>query len=267
MHPVLDTFASMLQNNATKRTVFFDHRRYWQPLLAFFAMIPTLIASGMRKASSLHRVLYLTNCAPFHVAKSAYHGTSLALLSLRRRRTNIRDSSLRDIPVDSGSKPVDTYDKSKVESNADPRSLNALSVPTVSTKESQFLIAASALLEKLHASLQPLIPINDDMIVTQGVEEPPFSEGDVLSGNQNDDELDSVVYGPFLLIDLGPVCGQYSLMADLLQRTMLLQSPISGQHVYRANGHGDWCCVDDGHNLEGILVRDLIRQIKGVPNL
>lgn len=97
------------------------------------------------------------------------------------------------------------------------------------------------------------------MILTRGKE---FQRDD-----DDDDYVrdESVVDGPFFLIDLGPADGQYSLTVDLQQCVILLQSPISGQHAYHLTN--DWCCVQDGHHLEGILVRDLIRQIQGVPNL
>lgn len=120
---------------------------------------------------------------------------------------------------------------------------------------------ARLFLDKIHAAMQPLIPINENMIVTRGEEQP-----EQLGDDREPDE--SIVYGPFLLIDLSPVHGQYTLTVDTLQGVLLFQSPISGQRHYRMHStSGEWCCVQDGHNLEGLLVRDLIRQIQGVPNL
>jgi Frataxin-like domain len=92
--------------------------------------------------------------------------------------------------------------------------------------------------------------------------------------------------GEYLWIDLGPVHGQYTIQADETMQIVMLLSPISGQRVYRYNNQHNssssdqqqgettaahdpnrWMCTDDGHVLEGLLVRDLIRQIQGVPNL
>jgi Frataxin-like domain len=177
----------------------------------------------------------------------SYHGTEISSLPVRRRRTNTRD----------GSRPKPTV-REEDGANSEPRSHRKIRSVT---DPDTFLQAATALLDKLHMALRPLIPINDNMLVTRGDEQP---EGDT---DTDDEEESDIVYGPFLLIDLGPVDGQYALTVDALQHLILFRSPISGQRVYHLTKAGDWCCVEDGHNLEGILVRDLIRQIKGVPNL
>lgn len=176
----------------------------------------------------------------------SYHGTAATTLSVRRRRTNARDGI-----------------RSKPDSSDEDDSNETLQSRTLTRSDTDpilFVQAATALLDKLHTALTPLVPINDNMILTRGIEKP---EDD----NCDEEANDSIVYGPFLLIDLGPVDGQYSLTIDALQSLVLFHSPISGQRVYQLSKAGDWCCVEDGHNLEGILVRDLIRQIQGVPNL
>jgi hypothetical protein len=74
--------------------------------------------------------------------------------------------------------------------------------------------------------------------------------------------------GEYLLLDLGPVHGQYTIQVDEGQALVLLCSPISGQIYYVLSAStGEFCGLDDGHALEGLLVRDLIRQIYGVPQL
>jgi hypothetical protein len=111
----------------------------------------------------------------------------------------------------------------------------------------QFQQGGDALLEKIQAALEPMQRANDHFFVTRGTEE------DV---------------GDFLLIDVGPVHGQYTLQIDLEQTCLVFQTPISGQRTYRlSESKGEWLDEIDGHAFEGLLVRDLIRQVKGIPKL
>jgi hypothetical protein len=111
----------------------------------------------------------------------------------------------------------------------------------------QFQQGGDALLEKIQIALEPMKRANDHFFVTRGTE----------------DDI-----GDFLLIDVGPVHGQYTLQIDLEQRCLVFQTPISGQHTYRlSESKGEWMDEIDGHAFEGLLVRDLIRQVKGIPKL
>ena len=69
------------------------------------------------------------------------------------------------------------------------------------------------------------------------------------------------------MLDLGPVHGQYTIQFDIDQCILVFISPISGQIAYNLTTGGEWCSDEDGHNFEGLLVRDLIRQVIGVPQL
>jgi hypothetical protein len=112
----------------------------------------------------------------------------------------------------------------------------------------RFKRKSSELLDKLQAALQPLgPPLNDPFLLVRGVEED---------------------LGEYLLLDLGPVHGQYTIQVDEVQALVLLSSPISGPVYYVLSAStGEFCGLDDGHALEGLLVRDLIRQVYGVPQL
>ena len=96
--------------------------------------------------------------------------------------------------------------------------------------------------------------------------------------NDNDDEPKSVqaigefqqvVDGPYLKIELGPIHGQYTFIADTESRSIYFQSPISGNLIYHfdINRTNEWINIHDQHNLIGMFVRDIIRQIQGVPKL
>jgi hypothetical protein len=166
----------------------------------------------------------------------------------------------------------------------------------------EFRVHSAHLISRIHAALVPLGSINPDMILSRGRNELHDNEQeDQLDGPSSDENTggdDQPVHpsvGEYLWIDLGPLHGQYTIQSDETMQIVMLLSPISGQRVYRysknsniSNG-GDqeqpqkheldesvvvadpdpnrWMCTDDGHVLEGLLVRDLIRQIQGVPNL
>lgn len=121
-----------------------------------------------------------------------------------------------------------------------------LPLNTIVTDSEEFGTASNALINKLMNALSPLKEFNDPFVLTCGIEED---------------------MGYFILLDLGPTLGQYNIQIDLDENVLLLRSPISGQIVYNLTRGGDWCSIDDGHNFEGMFVRDLIKQIKGVPNL
>ena len=108
---------------------------------------------------------------------------------------------------------------------------------------------ATALVDKIFAALAPLQAVNDPFVLTR-------------------DRDPDVSNGEYILLDLGPLHGQYTLQVDPEQALVHLQSPISGiVQYYRSSDDDEWRSVEDGHILEGLLVRDLIRQIKGVPRL
>ena len=71
-----------------------------------------------------------------------------------------------------------------------------------------------------------------------------------------------------LLIDLGPLHGTYTIARHDESRLLMVSSPISGINKYvcvveglEGVSGGSWKGEKDGHDFEGILVRDLIRQV------
>lgn len=122
------------------------------------------------------------------------------------------------------------------------------SVKTVVTEKSEFQKASQSLLQSVQQALEALVPLNKPhMFVTKGHEEG---------------------MGDFLLVDLGPTHGQYTIQVDVSQTLLLFVSPVSGQHEYHFIRETEtWCHVENEHDFKGLLVRDLIRQIQGVPNL
>jgi hypothetical protein len=161
-----------------------------------------------------------------------FHTTpSLSFAVRRRRRQSVAPTPKSDAE----------YDSDDEEDGGDQPQLDAV-VDLV-----QFQQGGDALLEKIQIALEPMKRANDHFFVTRGTEE----------------EI-----GDFLLIDVGPVHGQYTLQIDLEQRCLVFQTPLSGQHTYRlSESNGEWMDEIDGHAFEGLLVRDLIRQVNGVPKL
>ena len=132
--------------------------------------------------------------------------------------------------------------------------------------------AALKLLDKIESALRPLEPLNRPcfaLVRSGGGSNSTVREG-VMSRDtpDDDDDDDSNGTGERLHLDLGPVHGFYELRVNASKMHVMLSSPISGQHLYvLSEGTGTFCSHDDGHSLEGLLVRDLIRQIYGVPQL
>jgi hypothetical protein len=161
-----------------------------------------------------------------------FHTTPSLSFAVRRRRRQ----AVAPTPISEAE-----YDSDDEEDSGDQPQLDAV-VDLV-----QFQQGGDALLEKIQIALEPMKRANDHFFVTRGTEEE---------------------VGDFLLIDVGPVHGQYTLQIDLEQRCLVFQTPISGQHTYRlSESKGEWMDEIDGHAFEGLLVRDLIRQVKGIPKL
>ena len=144
--------------------------------------------------------------------------------------------------------------------------------PVPVTDPTIFERAATQLLDKIESALRPLEPLNQPNFAlvrssrgnTDGLEGPVS----VPARNDDDDDDDDDGTNERLHLDLGPVHGFYELRVNASEQHVRLFSPISGQHLYvLSEGTGTFCSHDDGHSLEGMLVRDLIRQIYGVPQL
>lgn len=115
------------------------------------------------------------------------------------------------------------------------------------TEAELFSASATALIDKLYTSIRPMERVNDPFFLTKGLED------DV---------------GPFLLLDFGPLHGQYVVQVDLEQSLVTMTTPRSGQIAYMLSDTSkEWISVADGHILEGMLVRELLHHAQGLPNL
>jgi frataxin-like iron-binding protein CyaY len=131
------------------------------------------------------------------------------------------------------------------------------------------------ILTKIDTALQPLLPINPDMQISRGfgnpydflVSDDTAAEVDESKKSSEYDDQGSLVQGKYIHIDLGPVEGSYSFIADEMEQQIVYQSPISGRRMYYLAKTGEWVDMYDNHHLIGIFVRDLIKQIQGVPKL
>jgi hypothetical protein len=118
---------------------------------------------------------------------------------------------------------------------------------TAVTDETEFADASKALIEKLYKAIEPMGRSNDPFFLTKGFEE----------------EM-----GPFVLVDFGPVQGQYTIQVDRDQSLVSMTTPRSGQITYiLSDSTHEWVSEADGHAMEGMLVRDMIHHAQGVPNL
>lgn len=174
-------------------------------------------------------------------SSSSFHTSSLTSFPVRRRRRS------GNIPSDSDGEKTRGDGDDEADDGDGERSSRVSLLPSSVTDEEQFTEAANALLNKLYHALLPMKAVNDPFLLTRGLD---------------DDQ------GPYLLLDLGPLHGQYQIQVDLEDKLVFLTSPISGQIAYvLSQTSGEWRSAEDGHSLEGILTRDLIRQCYGLPKL
>ena len=199
--------------------------------------------SLFRVAETISRIRQFARTTPAALASTThhrafFHSTPPGSLPVRRRRRRdqVVAPELHDDDEDSDDNNEDTSDTRQ-----------ALGIRhTAVTDPAAFATAAEALLTKLQVALEPMKAFNEYFLLTRGTEE----------------------MGDFLMLDLGPMLGQYTVQVDLEQHLILFQSPISGRVVYiLSESTGEWCGEEDGHAFEGLLVRDLIRQCNGVPKL
>mmetsp|Transcript_14006 Transcript_14006/g.26846 ORF Transcript_14006/g.26846 Transcript_14006/m.26846 type:complete len:247 (+) Transcript_14006:134-874(+) len=163
-----------------------------------------------------------------------YHTTPLRESSIRRRRRRGQASP----STNNRQSDDDDYDKGTAR-----RPIRRVKAPV------EFETRATALVDKIYAALVPLQAINDPFVLTR-------------------DRDPEIGHGEYILLDVGPLFGQYTLQVDPEQAVVHFQSPTSGlMQYYCSLEDGEWRSMEDGHILEGLLVRDLIRQIKGVPKL
>ena len=114
--------------------------------------------------------------------------------------------------------------------------------PTAITDTMAFVDAAQNFLDKIEVALFPMEQVNDVFIVQRTPTK--------------------------LTLTLAPHHGQYIL--EILEDLSIIQfrSPISGSYTYACDQvSGEWESLQDGHRLEGLLVRDLVRQVNGLPDL
>lgn len=162
-----------------------------------------------------------------------FHSSSAIQFPVRRRRRPTpRASTNSDVNDDDdsvGSKPTQSQLK-----------------PSAVDDDVEFVQAASALLDKLEKAMGPMKRQNEIFEVERF-----FGE-----------------LGEVLTIDLGPKEGKYRVEMSLEDHMFEYTSPISGKILYVLSVHtGEWVGYEDGHSFEGLLVRDLIRQCQGLPNL
>lgn len=169
-----------------------------------------------------------------HVAcppKVFFHSTTQLHFAVRRRRRGQKPNREQhpddDSPAEGGSKE------------------NPLKhVPVLDNAE--FSQAANELLTKLETALHPMKAKNGTFVVER-------CRGDL---------------GEILTIDLGPKDGSYRMEISEEEHVFEYSSPISGKILYMLSARtGEWVGYEDGHDFEGLLVRDLIRQCQGLPIL
>lgn len=111
-----------------------------------------------------------------------------------------------------------------------------------------FRTEADKLLEKIEKALRPMEKYNEVFKITL------MPRDQYKSGS--------------LTLELKPDDGMYKLEVNDGELRVVFQSAISGSYKYALSAStGEWVDEKDGHSFEGMLVRDLIRQCNGLPDL
>ncbi|KAL7574575.1 hypothetical protein ACA910_015925 [Epithemia clementina (nom. ined.)] len=114
---------------------------------------------------------------------------------------------------------------------------------------------ADQLLDKLYEAILPMKPQNDIFILNRGQE----------NG-----------VGPNVTVNLGPIVGTHCIQVDYTQFAITYKTPVSGQYSYElieqeSGTEGvmelNWRNITDGHSLEGMVVRDLLKSANGCPKV
>ena len=68
-------------------------------------------------------------------------------------------------------------------------------------------------------------------------------------------------------LHVGPASDDFTVDVDSRSRVLRLSSPVSGERIYRlaAGSESSFECVVDGHDFQGLVVRDLMRFVHGLP--
>jgi hypothetical protein len=170
----------------------------------------------------------------FHSSvNSNFRSSPQLMLPVRRRR---RGTARKTEP---------RADDSTSEEDDGMSTLERMHSPVSDTYE--FNQAASRLMDKIELAVEPMKVYNE-----------------VFNTKRSDGEI-----GQMFTIDLGPKVGIYQMEISQEEFVFEYSSPISGRLLYcLSSATGEWVNVDDGHQFEGILVRDLLRSnCIGLPKL
>lgn len=170
----------------------------------------------------------------FHSSShTEFHSTPQVMLPVRRRRRG------------TGRKTEPRSEDATSDENDGITTLERIHAPVTNSHE--FDQASSRLLDKIEKAMEPMKVSNE-----------------IFNTKRADGEL-----GEIFTIDLGPKVGIYQIEISQDEHVFEYSSPVSGKLLYcLSSATGEWVNIDDGHQFEGILVRDLLRSnCIGLPKL
>lgn len=176
-------------------------------------------------------------CSKIHAFHSSsyseFHSSPQLMMPVRRRR---RGTTRKTEP---------RAEDSTSEENDGITTLERIHSPVTDSHE--FDQASSRLLDKIEKAVEPMKSCNE-----------------IFDIKRADGEL-----GEIFSIDLGPKVGIYQIEISQDEHVFEYSSPVSGKLLYcLSSATGEWVNIDDGHQFEGILVRDLLRSnCIGLPKL
>ena len=133
-----------------------------------------------------------------------------------------------------------------------------------------FVRRFTALLDKCEAAVASMVPLNPGMEVLRrgGTERRKEGSGGSAGSPSDCDDSLQVLLGATAADSVvgGGDRGALMLTAEADSDVVTVRLPVSGTLRYRFDERqGRWLNAEDGHDLEGIVVRDLLRQCRGFP--
>lgn len=160
-------------------------------------------------------------------------------------------------------KPTINVLSNKFSSIPTPSSRKIKQVSSNSENYFDFNIKATEVLKQIYKALMPIINMNKDynlyFIMSNN-----DNDGKIINDiNINDKELD--LKDKELILQAG-IKGSYIFRIDKEYQYLNVISPTSGIYQYNYSlPDGNWLSIIDGHDMRGLVTRDLLRHCTGLP--
>ena len=209
-------------------------------------MVAAPLTQRRRQQQHLPQPLRMTAAS---LRRCDFHSSAIMSFPIRRRR-KVRNSLI--------SPPTTTNEDDSDDGSSSQTARSGSSSDRIVDFD-LFENESDKLLDKLYNAILPMKSKNDIFILERGHDR---------------------TAGPNVKVDLGPIIGTHYIDVNYSRFVVVYTSPVSGQFTYglvkeendskkKDEGTSEfrWREVSDGHQLEGMVVRDLLKTANGCPKL